>query len=82
MNTSAKLRLLSTLTTRDSAGRHFTERVNDAELAELETAGLIEISRPVHEATGIPYDRQHWAVQVTEYGVALLEANPEDWAAV
>ena len=77
MTTENKVRILSTLTTRDSAGRHFTSRVSSDDLAALETAGLIEVSRPIHEATGIPYAEEHWSVTVTDEGVELVEAYPE-----
>lgn len=81
MNIETKVRILSTLTTRDTSGRHFTSRVSDDELAELEADGLIEVSRPVHEATGIPYAQEHWAVTVTDDGVELVAAYPEYHAA-
>lgn len=77
MTTAEKVRLLSTLTTRDEAGRHFTERFARADLDQLESDGLITITRPVHQ-TGIPYDQAHWSVEVLSEGVALVEANPED----
>jgi len=68
-------RELCTITTRDEAGRHFTEF--SSHWKELEEAGLIEIGRPVHEATGISYSQEYWSVQVTEDGLAVVEANPE-----
>lgn len=79
MTTAETVCILSTLTTRDHAGRHFTERHTSADLADLESRGLITIGRPVHEPTGIPYGQEHWAVEVTAEGVGLVEANPEDW---
>jgi hypothetical protein len=57
-------RQLGKLTTRDDAGRHFTEAVDGDWLDRMESAGLIAISRPTHEATGIAYDRQYWSVEV------------------
>lgn len=80
MNTSAKVAILSVLVTRDSSGRHFTSKFSRADLDTLEAEGLITINRPVH-STGIPYDESHWSVEVTEDGVALVEANPEDCVA-
>ncbi len=77
MTTENKVRILSTLTTRDEAGRHFTSRVNFADLAALESEGLITINRPIHEATGIPYGEEYYSVEVTTEGVELVEANPE-----
>jgi hypothetical protein len=44
---------------------------------ELEDLGLIAIDRPKHEATGIDYDSQYWSLEVTEEGIATVEANPE-----
>jgi len=78
-NTATKVRILSTLTTRDSAGRHFTSRVSGADLSVLETEGLITINRPAHEATGIPYGEDDYSVKITEKGVDLVDANPEYW---
>lgn len=63
---------LATLTERDEAGRHFTEICDY--LDELEVAGWIKIDRPVHEVTGIAYDRQYWHLEITEAGVAAVEA--------
>lgn len=79
MNTSEKVSILSVITTRDSSGHHFAEKFDSRDLAELESEGLIAITRPVH-STGIPYDETTWSVEVTEAGVALVEANPEDCA--
>lgn len=77
MTTETKVRILSTLTTRDSAGTHFTVRVSSDDLAALEAEELITINRPIHEATGIPYSEEYYSVEVTEEGVALVEAYPE-----
>jgi hypothetical protein len=66
---------LCILTTRDEAGRHFTEWSEHFEA--LEEMGLIDINRPVHEATGIDYDQQYWTLEITEEGIAIVEANPE-----
>jgi hypothetical protein len=77
LSTEDKVRHLATFVNRDDAGRHFTERYPDDLLDELEAEGLIEISRPVHQPTGIDYDRQYWTAEVTPEGVALVEAYPE-----
>ncbi len=42
----------------------------------LESAGLIEIRRPVH-STGVPYDQSHWDCEITEDGADRLEARPD-----
>lgn len=72
--TDDMIRELCFMTTRDEAGRHFTER--SAHYDELEQLGLIEISRPVHDATGIAYDSEYWSVEVTEQGMDVVEDNP------
>lgn len=77
MNIESKVRILSHLVTIDSSGRHFTKLVSSDDLAALEADGLISITRPVHSRTGIEYGREHWSVEVTEEGVALVEVNPE-----
>ena len=73
--TDEMIRELCVLTTRDEAGRHFTEWSRHFE--SLEELGLVEIDRPVHEQTGIRYDSQYWAVQVTDAGLEVIDANPE-----
>lgn len=77
MTTEQKVQILAVLSTRDEAGKHFTEVYDGDDLAELEEKGLIEIGRPVHEATGIAYSQEHWTVAVTQDGIDLVEANPE-----
>lgn len=69
------IRELCIACTRNEAGKHFTEWMIYAD--ELEQLGLIEINRPKHEATGIDYDSQYWSLEVTEEGVATVEASPE-----
>lgn len=64
--------VLATLAERDEAGRHFTELCDC--LAELEAEGLIEIDRPVHEATGIIYSHEYWRLVVTDAGIAAVDA--------
>lgn len=73
--TDDMIRELCTLSTRDEAGRHFTEWSEHWE--SLESLGLIEIDRPTHEATGIAYSQEHWRLQGTEEGQAVVDANPE-----
>lgn len=65
---------LATMTTKDEAGRHFTERYVDDLLTALESKGFIAINRPIHQPTGIPYDELHWTVEVTEDGLAHFES--------
>ena len=80
MSTSDKVAILSTLCTRDSAGRHFTAKFSGDDLGTLEAEGLIKVTRPVHQ-TGIPYGAEYWSVEVTAEGVELVEAYPEDCVA-
>ena len=72
------VRLLSTLTTRDSAGRHFTVLHPSAHLDDLEQAGYIEVYRPYHH-TGVRYSEEHWQVDVTDSGRDLVDTYPEYW---
>lgn len=65
---------LGKLTTRDEAGRHFTQWSRYWQ--ELEDAGLIEIDRPVHGSTGIPYSQEYWTLQVTQLGQETVDKNP------
>ena len=53
------------------------DRISEGDTISLEAAGLITVSRPIHEATGIPYGEEHYSVEVTAEGVELVEANPE-----
>jgi len=64
--------ILAGITTRDESGTHFTMSYPAAFLQELEEAGLIEVSRPVHE-TGIPYSQDYWMVEVTQDGCDLVD---------
>jgi hypothetical protein len=68
---------LATMTNRDDAGRHFTERYPDALIRELEANGLVAVTRPVHRPTGIPYDESHWTLELTPTGLELVERFPE-----
>ena len=69
------IRELSRITTRDDSGQHFTEWSKFWE--ELEFDELIEIYRPVHEQTGIPFSQEFWQVNLTERGKDLVSAHPE-----
>ena len=77
MNTEEKVQILSEITTRDSAGKHFTEKFSSDDLTALETEGLLTIDRPVHEATGLPYSEEYYRVEITAEGQELVDANPE-----
>ena len=77
MTTEQQVAILSRITTRDEAGQHFTTNYSDRDLIELESAGLIAIRRPKHEATGIDYSSEHWSIEVTEAGQDLVDANRE-----
>lgn len=77
MTDQEKVEALSDMTNRDHAGRHFTERYDDATLAALEADGLISITRPVHDQTGLPYDQQHWRLEVTQDGQDFFDNHPE-----
>lgn len=67
---NAQLRQLGRICTHNEAGLHFAEWVRHWE--EFENLGLIEIYRPVHAETGIPYDQTSWQVEITEDGLATL----------
>jgi hypothetical protein len=77
MTTEQQVRILANITTRDERGRHFTTRFADESLRLLESLGLLAIHRPTHDATGIPYDRHEWSVEVTDAGRELVEVYPE-----
>jgi hypothetical protein len=65
---------LAIITTKNNEGQHFTKW--SQHWAELESEGLIAIHRPVHDQTGLPYRDEFWTLEVTESGVAMVEANP------
>ena len=67
------IRELCTITTSDEAGRHFTQTANY--WRELEVEGLIEVHRPVHDGTGIPYAAEFWTVHITPEGQALASTS-------
>lgn len=73
--TEGIIRDLCIATTRNEAGQHFTEFLSHDE--EMEELGLIKVNRPVHEPTGIPYSCEHWTLEVTEYGMEIIDSNPE-----
>ena len=73
--TDDQIRELCILTTRDDAGHHFTAWSEHYEA--LEAAGLIEVHRPIHEATGIPYGQDEWTMQITDEGQYVVDSNPE-----
>ena len=73
MNYTAMAAVLGQLTTRDEAGTHFTEYTSADNLQWLEDSGLIEITRPVHESSGIAYEQKYWSVNVTDDGIAFIE---------
>jgi hypothetical protein len=75
--TDDMIRILCVITNRDEAGRHFTELYDADLLIDLETLGLIDVSRPIHEPTGIMFDRDQWSVEVTPEGQDVVDANPE-----
>jgi hypothetical protein len=71
---AALLGALATLSERDDAGRHFTETTAARILDRLEALDWIEIRRPIHEPTGIPYGSEHWHLTVTDAGIAAVSA--------
>jgi hypothetical protein len=77
MTTEQKVAVLAVITTNNEAGQHFTAIYDADDLWNLEEEGLIEVSRPVHEQTGIEYGQEHWSVAVTQDGIDLVEAHPE-----
>jgi hypothetical protein len=73
--TDDQIRELCVLTTRDEAGRHFTEW--SSHWKALESAGCIKVTRPVHTGTGIDYSQEYWTLEVTPEGQDVVDANPE-----
>ncbi len=72
---SRLLWVLANLMDRDGAGRHFTCSLNWElqEVLDLESLGLVQIHRPVHEPTGIPYSLEYWSAEPSEEGFDLLD---------
>ena len=77
MGLEETVRILSTMSEKDHAGRHFTTRYSDAVLAELRDRGLIEVTVPVHESTGLDYAAEYHRLAVTQEGIDLVESCPE-----
>ena len=73
--TDNMIRELATICTCDEAGKHFTQ--TSSYYLNLEKLGLVKIGRPVHEFTGIAYSCEHWSIEVTEDGQAVVDTNPE-----
>lgn len=73
--TDDMIRELCTLTTKDHAGRHFTE--TSSHYDELEAAGLITINRPVHQPTSIQYSHEYWTLEVTPEGQDLVDSRTD-----
>lgn len=75
--TRQDLRMLGRLVTCDEAGTHFMSNPEFPPewLDRMERLGMIEIHRPIHEPTGIPYDQEHWSVELTEEACRLGEAQ-------
>ena len=61
---------LQSACTFNEAGIHFTESMDHFEY--LESVGLIQIHRPIHEATSIPYSQEYWSLEVTPLGQNLV----------
>lgn len=77
MNVEQKVNILSRITTRDEAGRHFTSAYAMEDLLELEDGGYLSIHRPIHEQTGIAYSQEYWSMEITDDGLAMVEAYPD-----
>jgi hypothetical protein len=75
--TDDQIKILCRITTRDEAGIHFTIKYEESDLDVLEEAGLIEVYKPIHEPSNIPYSQEYWQVTVTEAGRELVDAHPE-----
>ncbi len=52
---------------RNDSGQHFTDFMKYWDY--LEYVGLIAITRPIHQPTGIPYSCEHWSLEVTQLGL-------------
>jgi hypothetical protein len=72
-NTARLLKILGTLCERDESGRHFTETTDAEDLDDLEACGWIEIDRPRHGPTGIPYSEKYWGLRITDAGLAHFD---------
>lgn len=76
MKTEQQVSILSRITTRDHAGRHFTSLYSDSDLAALEADGLLIINRPVH-SSGTPYSAEYQSVEITQDGQDLVDTYPK-----
>ena len=61
--TAEEIEALGQLAERSEDGRHFTEVHSPEFLEKLEKGGWIEIIRPVHDQTGIPYSQEYWRLR-------------------
>lgn len=61
---------LQSACTWNEVGIHFTESMDHFEY--LESVGLIQIHRPIHDATGIAYSQEYWSLEVTALGQNLV----------
>jgi hypothetical protein len=75
MTVEQKVKILSVITTRNEAGKHFLEIYDYDELKELEKEGLLEIHERIHSATGLKYSEEYNTVQLTQEGIDLVEVN-------
>jgi hypothetical protein len=64
---------LQSACTWNQAGIHFTEWMEHFEY--LESVGLLEIHRPIHDATGIAYSQEYWRLEVTALGQNLVNGE-------
>lgn len=80
MQTEDQVKILSRITTKDEAGRHFSQVYASSDLSELAEAGYIKISVSVHES-GIPYSTEFSTIEITDDGIALIDQYPEYWTA-
>ena len=57
--------LLGSLTTRDDAGRHFTqlEKYTPEFLEKMGRLGLIAIHKPVHTESGVAFSEEYWQIE-------------------
>lgn len=74
---NADIASLCTISTKDEAGRHYTERYSRDLLDRLAERGWIIERKPVHEGTGLPYSEEYWWVEVTELGQDTVDTYGE-----
>jgi hypothetical protein len=63
--TAEEIEELGQLAERSEDGRHFTQVHAPEFLEKLERGGYINIYRPTHETTGIPYGQEEWHLSIT-----------------